>query len=183
MTFKSPVLKPKDYKYKIGDHVVINTKAKKDLPNDVGRVGCVSSYAATSPNYDYYIDLGFDIRKLRESEINLITSPDTYSVGEVIVNLINNEICTVDYFYKMNKEVRVLYSDSTADTTHISNIRKVIEDEEIKEDAKVDSQSEDTISRIIYLLLTGYKNDDGTYTLPSDLLHKLIEYGLKEVSE
>jgi hypothetical protein len=178
MAINQPVIKPKDYKYKIGDPVVINNKAKKDLPNDVGKIGYISGYAATSPNYDYFIEVHLESRKVKESEINSISSPEIYQKGDVVVNLINNEICTVDEFYEASKEVRVLYSDSTAGTTHISNIRKVMEDEETKEDAEDNTQPENAVNRLVTLLLTKYKNEDNTYTLPNDVLHKLIEYSL-----
>jgi hypothetical protein len=176
-------VKIKDYKFRIGDHVVLNEKVKKDLPNDVGKTGYIEAYAATSPNFDYYVDLGLEIRKVKELEIDLVSSPNTYNVGDKVLYLINNQFCKVDETCDGSKEVRLLFEDGTATISHMSNIRKVNGNETVEEVVKIDSQPEDAASRIINLLLTGYKNEDGTYTLPSDVLHKLIEYGLKEVSQ
>ena len=171
-----------NYKFNLGDHVVINEKALKDLPNSCGATGNINSYAVNSINYDYFIDAGFELLKVRESEINLIVDADMYKTGDKVINLINHEFGTVDGYDGISKNIRVSYKDGSYSTTHKSNIRLVIEDEEDKEDVKVDSQSEDAANRIIKLLLTGYKNDDGTYTLPSDVLHKLIECSVGDVN-
>jgi hypothetical protein len=196
MITKSPVIKPKDYKYKIGDPVVINNKAKKDLPNDVGKIGYISGYAATSPNYDYFIEVHLESRKIKESEINSISSPDTYEVGDKVNYLINNQFAKVDEFYEVSKEVRLLFEDETSVTTHKSNVRKVIENEEEgekvvkgndyfqgkgseigslvtkKQEAYGDSVGK--AYKLMQIFLEDYDNGDNTYTIPKELLQHLL---------
>jgi ribosomal protein L21E len=65
---------PKYWTYKVGDKVIVNEKAKKGMPDSVGKAGVILSFLEVS-SYDYEVLLeDRSIGKFKEIELNKINS-------------------------------------------------------------------------------------------------------------
>ncbi|WP_426916593.1 deoxycytidylate deaminase [Rossellomorea marisflavi] len=119
--------------FNLNDEVVINNKAQKDLPGTCGKIGKISDYITDSNNYHYWVDVGMEKLKVKHSEINPIVEQDAYHNGEKVISLTSGDFGFIENLDEHTGHYEIRYEDGTHDSKHKSLIRKVVEDEEIKE--------------------------------------------------
>ncbi|GLI82560.1 hypothetical protein ANABIO32_02470 [Rossellomorea marisflavi] len=119
--------------FEINDQVAVNQKAQKDLPNTYGKVGRISDYITDSHNYHYWVDTGLEKLKVKHNEINLIVDQDSYENGDRVISLTSGDFGVVESLDELTGHYEIRYDDDTHDSKHKSLIRKVVEDEEVKE--------------------------------------------------
>jgi hypothetical protein len=177
------------FTYTVGEKLVFDTK-EYDLKNHNGElVEIVDKQEHGS--HDYFAQFEDNqIIRVKEKELQPLRKEFhnmSFQRGQKVRVMPKDEKGTIQKLDWLHGQAEVLFGDKSYVVVGFEKLRKIegesVKIETVKEVVKVNSQPEDAASRIIKLLLTGYKNQDGTYTLSSDILHKLIEYGLKEASQ
>jgi hypothetical protein len=176
--------------FEIGEVAILNEKAIKGLPNNIGESVTVMRYRK-SPNYDYDVHLSNgDIAFVRESELNRLTDEDKKIMswlftGNKVTHVPTGDhvkVLKVDY---MNKQAEIYLENQPSFVEDFRNLREIAVDEYTLPVLEFENEkSEDVLiekptlqhEQLINVFFKHYENEDGTYTVPKELLNNLLEH-------
>jgi hypothetical protein len=184
----------RDWKYRIGEMVVINKKAIKSIPSKVGHL--VEIYELkTNGKTDYAVRLDDGSKVfVFEYELDSINPNDKilqFNKGETVLTTLGEEVQIVKIDY-LNRQVELDYFDGSMQVVGIDGIRKqeneggimvektgYFEEKGHKLGKLVDEKQAaygDSISKASKLMkvyLEDYKTEDG-YLIPEELLDHIL---------
>jgi hypothetical protein len=174
------------FTYTVGEKLMLNTR-KYDLKKHNGELVQIVDLKETG-SLDYCIQLeNNEFTSVKENELQPLKKEYQsmgFKRGEVVLFTPKNEVGVIQKLDWLHGQVEILLGDNSYVVVGLEKLRKIdkesVQDEKAKEVVKVDSQRKNVSNRIVDLLLNQYKNQDGTYTLPNDVVHKLIEYSVGE---
>lgn len=179
-------------KFNIEDDVVINENAQRDLPDSIGKYGYVATLLKNSPNFDYEVDIGMTIEKVKEKELSRITDfkLELAKVGDKVLYTNTHEFAVVEQIDEIYNQVSIKFKDGGVKLAVEDQLKLIMNEEDLqieqaKEVSKPNAKSEkdDVANRVSNAFLKQYRNSDNTYTLPEEVLHNILNTLLEEVTE
>ena len=180
---------PRTYKFRIGDLVVVNEKARIDLPNTVGKIGTITE-KLNNISYDYFVQFeNGNGTKFLESELDRLY----YTPGQKAKHKINEEIVTVTFVDYPNKQVEVMFDNGAYAVIGMLEIEKLeesvtLEDVSMGKFQKLANDigaftdmknqqygsSVDATYKMVQVLMERYTYDENQYLIPKELLQHLL---------
>lgn len=163
----------KCHKYNVGDSVVITPLALSGLPSNIGsKVTIVEQL--TSGNYDYRVQFeDHSFTKVKEIELIKLEPDDDIlklKVGDYYkINNNTVKVVKIDYLYRQ-VEIEYVEDNGVMEVVDVINLIEKVDDEMENEFTEPKHIAEELIDTF----LSQYRNSDNTYTIPEQLLLKLI---------
>ncbi|MGK4040807.1 hypothetical protein AB0Y20_00800 [Heyndrickxia oleronia] len=184
------------FRLKRDDVCVVNENVKKFYPSRFDTKVKIVSPILTSLNYDYEAETEEgELLKFRDCELTKLNKDDwivQLRKGQKVVYTPTNEIVTVEQISLLYGQVGIKFSDGGSlvvgievlrDVGKVPNLKNIENNKSISvNNGEITPRNVNTISTgtIINVFLSHYKNSDHTYTLPENLLERLVELAFKE---
>lgn len=189
-------------KFNIEDEVVINENAQRDLPNSVGKHGYIAAFVEDSPNFDYRVDIGIVIEKVKEREIDRITDfkVELAKVGDRVLYTNTHEFATVTQIDEKYNQVSIKFKDGGVKLAVEDQLKLIINEENEQVEESIEEVSEvgkfeaiatslgrftdeknrqygssvDATLEMMKALMERYTYDEENYLMPKNLLQHIL---------